>query len=55
MKCPNCGIEVGEFPEDAGYDETLCNRCYELEETEAPVVSVILSKPDKVSALTDNE
>ena len=33
MKCPECGIEAGEFPEDARYEENLCNRCYdEMEE-----------------------
>jgi hypothetical protein len=40
MNCPGCGIKVGEFPEDAVYEETLCNQCYELEESEAPVMSV---------------
>jgi len=34
MKCPGCGIEleVGEHPEDASYEEGLCNRCYEESE-----------------------
>jgi len=29
MKCPSCGITVPEMPEDATYEEMLCNFCYE--------------------------
>ena len=32
IKCPGCGIPVPDVPEDATYDETLCNKCYEEEE-----------------------
>lgn len=49
MKCPSCGIEVDEFPEDVRYEETLCNRCYdELEESEDYLMFVTLSETDKV-------
>jgi len=29
MKCLECRIKIPELPEDATYDEMLCNRCYE--------------------------
>ena len=29
-RCPNCGLPVGNMPEDASSDELLCNQCYEL-------------------------
>ena len=35
MKCPGCQMTVPEMPEDAKYEEMLCNLCYEkLEEEE---------------------
>jgi hypothetical protein len=27
IKCPDCGISVPDVPEDAAYDEMLCNAC----------------------------
>lgn len=29
MKCDRCGITIPELPEDASYEEKLCDRCYE--------------------------
>jgi len=29
MRCVKCGIKIPELPEDASYDEQLCNRCCE--------------------------
>lgn len=35
MKCPRCGVTVPEMPEDAAYEEQLCNLCHaDLEEEE---------------------
>jgi len=31
-KCPSCGISVTAMPEDASYEEMLCNLCYEKQE-----------------------
>ena len=28
-KCPECGIPVPDMPEDATYEEKLCDKCYE--------------------------
>jgi hypothetical protein len=48
MKCDNCGITIPELPEDASYDEMLCDTCYriliEKEDTERK--STINSEPD---------
>lgn len=30
IKCPRCWISVPDVPEDASYEEMLCNNCYEL-------------------------
>jgi hypothetical protein len=27
MKCENCGIPIGDKPQDATYDERLCDNC----------------------------
>lgn len=34
MKCIECGITIPEMPEDASYEEMLCNQCYEVFEKE---------------------
>ena len=31
-KCPDCGISIPAQPEDATYDERLCNACYTSKE-----------------------
>jgi len=28
MNCENCGMPIGERPEDATYEECLCDGCY---------------------------
>ena len=28
-RCPECGMPTGPMPEDAAYEERLCNKCYE--------------------------
>lgn len=32
MKCIECGITITELPEDATYEEMLCNECYDINE-----------------------
>lgn len=32
MKCIKCGISINEVPEDATYEELLCNQCYDIYE-----------------------
>lgn len=34
MKCIECGITIPELPEDATYEEMLCNQCYKEYEDE---------------------
>jgi hypothetical protein len=29
MKCIECGITIPEVPEDASYEEMLCDTCYQ--------------------------
>ncbi len=29
VKCLECSMKIGEVPEDAKYEEMLCNGCYE--------------------------
>ena len=29
VKCPGCGVSVPDVPENASYEEMLCNGCYE--------------------------
>ena len=37
IKCPLCGISIPAMPEDATFDELLCNACYarQVEEEES--------------------
>ena len=32
MKCDSCGITIPEMPEDASYEELLCDQYYEMEQ-----------------------
>jgi hypothetical protein len=29
-KCPECGISIPKMPEDATYEERLCNECFDI-------------------------
>jgi len=33
-KCPLCGISVPDMPEDAAFEERLCDTCYAEREKE---------------------
>ena len=34
MKCIECGMKISEMPEDASYEEQLCDCCFARYETD---------------------
>jgi hypothetical protein len=41
MHCENCGIKIPELPEDASYDERICDKCHTEFEDNTPTSNTV--------------
>lgn len=50
-KCPRCGISIPKMPEDAAYEEKLCNGCHDEVKMKILEQTAVISPEDLTSLL----